>query len=69
MEKEKNGKTIFKKKGRPNLVPDDFMKKVKTIMIRIRAARTVISCRIVMAIGDGIVRSNSPTLLKEMGAL
>ena len=32
MKKEKDGKTIFKKKGRPNLVSDDFMEKIKTIM-------------------------------------
>ena len=67
MKKEKDGKTIFKKKGRPNLVSDDFMKKIKTIMIGTRAAGTAISRRIVMAIDNGVVRSNSPTLLKENG--
>ena len=36
-------------------------------MIGTRAAGTAISCRIVMAIGNGVVRSNSPTLLKENG--
>ena len=64
---EKDGKTIFKKKGRPNLVSDDFMKKIKTIMIVTRAAGTAISPRCVMVIGNGVVRSNSPTLLKENG--
>ena len=67
MKKEKDGKTIFKKKGRPNLVSDDFMKKIKTIMIGTRTAGTAISRRIVMTIGNGVVRSNSPTLLKENG--
>ena len=67
MKKEKDGKTIFKKKGRPNLVSDDFMKKIKTIMIGTQAAGTTISHSIVMAIGNGVVRSNSPTLLKENG--
>ena len=67
MKKEKNGKTILKKKGQPNLVSDDFMKKIKTIMIGTRAAGTAISRRIVMAIGNGVVMSNSPTLLKENG--
>ena len=36
-------------------------------MIGTRAAGTAISRRIVMAIGNGVVRSNSPTLLKENG--
>ena len=67
MKKEKDGKTIFEKKGRPNLVSDDFMKKIKTIMIGTRAAGTAISRLIVMAIGNGVMRSNSPTLLKENG--
>ena len=67
MKKEKDGKTIFKKKGRPNLVSDDFMEKIKTIMIGTRVAGTTISRRIVMAIGNGVVKSNSPTLLKENG--
>ena len=36
-------------------------------MIGTRAARAAISRRIEMAIGNGVVRSNSPTLLKENG--
>ena len=64
MKKEKDRKTIFKMKGRPNLISDDFMKKIKTKMIGTQAAVTVISCRIVMAIGNGVVRS---TLLKGNG--
>ena len=67
MKKEKDGKTIFKKKGRPNLVSNDFMKKIKIIMIGTRTAGTAISHSIVMAIGNGVVRSNSSTLLKETG--
>ena len=43
------------------------MKKLKTIMIGTRAARTAISRHIVVAIGNGVVRSNSLTLLKENG--
>ena len=33
MKKENDRKTIFKMKGRPNLISDDFMKKIKTNMI------------------------------------
>ena len=65
MKKEKDGKIIFKNKGQPNLVSDDFMKKIKAIMIGTRAAGTAISHRIVMAISNGVMRSNSPALLKE----
>ena len=36
--KEKEGKTIFKQKGQPNLLSDDLMAKVKTIMIGTSAA-------------------------------
>ena len=67
MKKEKNGKTIFKKKGRPNLRSDDFMKKIKTIMTGTRTAGTAIRRRIVMVIGNGVLMSISPTLLKEIG--
>ena len=69
MKEEKDGETIFKNKGRPNLVSDDFMKKIKTIMIGTRAAGTAISRRIVMAIGNGVVKSNSLTLKENGGSL
>ena len=56
MKKEKDGNTIFKSKERPKLVSHDFMKKIKTIMIGTRAVGTAMSRRIVMAIGNGVVR-------------
>ena len=31
MKKEQDEKTIFKKKGRPNSVSDDFMKKIRPL--------------------------------------
>lgn len=55
-------KTIFKRKGKPNLLSDNLMAKFKTIMIGIPAAGTAISCRIVMDIGNGVVQSNNPIL-------
>ena len=67
MKKEKDGNAIFKSKERPKLVSHDFMKKIKTIMIGTWAVGTAISRRIVMAISNGEVRSNSPALLKENG--
>ena len=65
--KGKEGKTILKRKGRPNLLSDDLMAKVKTIMIRERTAGTAISRRIVIGIGNGVVKSNNPIWLKENG--
>ena len=41
------------------------MTKVKTIMIGTRVAGTAISRRIVMAIENGVVKSNIPILFKE----
>ena len=38
------------------------MAKFKTIMIGMPADGTAISCRIVMAIGNGVMQSNNPIL-------
>ena len=43
------------------------MKKIKTILTGTQADGTAISRGILMAIGNGVVRWNSPTLLKENG--
>ena len=45
------------------------MGKVKTIMVGTHAAGTAVSHRIVMVIGDGVVKSNNPILLKKNGGL
>ena len=60
----KEGKTIFKrKKGRRNLVSDDLISKAKIITIGTRAVETAINCRIVMVIGNRMVKSNNLILL------
>ena len=43
------------------------MAKVKTIMIKVCAAGTAVSRRIVMAVGNGVVKLNNTILLKENG--
>ena len=43
MKKDREGKTIFKKKGRPNLLSYNLMKKLNTIMSGTRAAGITIS--------------------------
>ena len=67
IKKDKEGQTIFKRKSQPNLLSYNLAANVKIIMIGTRAAGTAISRRIVMAIGNGVVKSNNPILLKENG--
>ena len=55
------------RKGWPNLRSDDLIAKVKTIMIGTCTARIAISRCIVMAVGNGAVKSNNPILFKENG--
>ena len=55
------------RKGWPNLHSDDLIAKVKTIMIGTCNARIAISHCIVMAVGNGVVKSNNPVLFKEIG--
>ena len=63
---QKNGnETVLKSIGRPNLLSDILLKKTKDIIIGTRLAGTVISRRMVMAIGTGVVKANDPSLLKE----
>ena len=67
IKKDKEGKTIFKRKGLPNLLSDNLMAKVKTNVIGTRTVGTAISRCIVIGIGNGAVKSNNPILLKENG--
>ena len=53
--------------GRPNLLSEDTLKKVKDIIIGTRTAGGVISRRMVIAIGIGVVKANDPNILKEYG--
>ena len=63
LRRTKKNKLFSKRKGEPNPLSDDLMAKVKTIT----TADTAISRHIVMAIVIGVVKSNSPILLKENG--
>lgn len=58
----------FKKKGRPNLLNDNFLKKVNDVVVGTRAVGAVISSCLVIAIGNGVVKSNNPTMLMENGS-
>ena len=43
----------FKKKGHPNLLNDNLLRKVKDVMVEIRATGAFVSRRLVIAIGEG----------------
>jgi len=51
--KTNKGGSLSKQSGRPNLLSEDLLKKTKDIVIGIRNAGTVISRRMVVAIGTG----------------
>ena len=60
-------KKIQGKKGRPNLLDENLLNKVKDVIVGTRAAGGVISRRMVIAIGIGVVKANKPDILKEFG--
>ena len=58
---------LAKNSGRPNVLSNELLKKTKDIVIGTRQASTVISRRMVIAIGTGVVKANEPNLLEEYG--
>jgi len=59
--------TVIAKKGRPNLLDDDTLAKVKDGITGTRLTGGVILRKIVVAIGNGVIMANSPSLLKKYG--
>ena len=55
----------FKQAGRPNLLDETLLKKVKDIAIGTRAAFRVINRKQILNIAKGVVRANNPNALKE----
>ena len=62
-----NGKVNFKKKGRPNKLDEEMLRKIKDVIIGTRIAGGVVSRRQVMSIGKGVVMANKPQILVENG--
>lgn len=62
-ERENGKQTPFKKKCCLNLLNDNFLNKVKYLMIWTRAAGLVISHPLVIAIAKLAVKGNNPTML------
>ena len=50
----------LKKIGRPNLLSQELLKRTKDVIIGSRLAGTVISRRMVISIGTGVVKANDP---------
>ena len=50
----------LKKIGRPNLLSEELLKRTKDVIIGSRLAGTVISRRMVIAIGTGVIKGNDP---------
>ena len=58
---------MHRRKGRPNLLDDKFVVKVKDVVNGVRMAGVVISRKMVIAIGTGVITANCPSKLKDFG--
>ena len=56
---------IFNKRGRHNLVRDDLLQKIKEVVIGARLSGAVISRKMVISIGKGVLKANDPNNLRE----
>ena len=57
---------MHRRKGRPNLLDDEFLVKVKEVMTGARMAVGSISRKMVIAIGTGVINPNCPSTLKDI---
>ena len=68
---EKNNKkdnaTVHRRKGRSNLLDDDFLVKVKDVVTGVRMTGGVISRKMIIAIGTRVTKANCPSKLKDFG--
>ena len=65
---KKNDLHSVGKRGRPNLVDDLMVKKIKDVIIGSRLSGSVIDQKMVVAFGPGVVKANAPKFLREFGA-
>ena len=67
--KKKNDQSTvpIQRKGRPNLVDDEMLKKIKDIIVGSRLAGTAISRKMVIVIATGIIKANDLNILREFG--
>ena len=57
----------FRKAGRPNIVRDKLVQKIKEVIVGVRLSGAVISRRMVTSIGNGVLKANDPNTLSEFG--
>ena len=67
--KKKNDQPIapIQRKGRPNLVDDEMLKKMKDVIVGSRLAGTAISRKMVIVIATRVIKANDPNILREFG--
>ena len=65
---EKNDNaTVHRREGRPNFLDDEFLLKVKDVVTGVRMVGGVISKKMVIAIGTGVIKANCQLKLKDFG--
>ena len=57
----------FRKAGRPNIVRDELVQNIKEIIVGVRLSGAVIARRMVISIGNGVLKANDPNTLFESG--
>ena len=62
-DKKSDTATVHRRKGRSNLLDQKFLVKVKDVVTGVRMAGGVISRKMVIAIGTGVIKANSPSKL------
>ena len=65
--KRNDNATVHRRKGRPNLLDDEFLVKVKDVVTGVRLAGGVTSRKMVTAIGTGVIKANCPSKQKDFG--
>ena len=57
----------IQRKGRPNLVNDEMLKKIQDVIVALRLAVTAIFRKMVITIATGVIKGNDPNILREFG--
>ena len=66
-EQNNNNSTVQRRQGRPNLVAEEFLVKVKEVATGVRMVGGGISRKMVIAIGTGVIKALFSSKLKGLG--
>ena len=66
-DKKNDNATVHRRKGRSNLLDDEFLVKAKDVVTGVRTTGGVISRKMVIVIGSGVIKANCPSKLKDVG--